>query len=185
MKWVPPYGNRSAGSAEWKRELYGMDRTVLTGHRHWYLADHPAGIRPTMGMEVYAGLSEVSGAGRYLFFYGEPVGAAAGYAGAAYRRAARGGASRVSWGEVRTPIFRGGGITLGFLRHPKDGGMNTISAGPMWQVGRICSPSIWPNGNTCYWHITTDGKVRKKRHGRDEYPVRPVAWCSEIRIESG
>ena len=93
--------NRSAGSAEWNRELFLMDRTVLTrmdsrrltGYRHGCLADHPSGIRATIGMELYAGLSTFSGAGRYLFLHGEPVGAAAGYAGAACRRVARGGAS--------------------------------------------------------------------------------------------
>ena len=32
------------------------------------LADHPSGIRPTMGMEGYAGLSKVAGGGGTYFF---------------------------------------------------------------------------------------------------------------------
>ncbi len=43
------------------------------------------GIGPTLSMEVYAGLSEVSGARGHIFLYRESLGAAVGYFGAAYR----------------------------------------------------------------------------------------------------
>jgi len=54
MKWVPPYGNRFAGSAactnggnifRWIAVLVRKDNRHLAG----CLADHPSGIRPTMG----------------------------------------------------------------------------------------------------------------------------------------
>lgn len=53
----------------------------------------PFGHPPyTKLMEGDAGLSEISGCGWDLFLYGESVGEAAGFVGAAYWRIARGGA---------------------------------------------------------------------------------------------
>lgn len=60
-----------------------------------FLADHPIGHPPyvlNQGGED-AGVSTVSGAGRYVFFYGEFAGTAVGFAGSAYRSVAGGGAN--------------------------------------------------------------------------------------------
>lgn len=61
----------------------GCFGTVTDGSVSIPFGGSPFGHPPYDGMEGYAGLSEVSGAGRNVFLHGEPVGAAAGDPGAA------------------------------------------------------------------------------------------------------